>query len=383
MSASGMLSRLRWPLGVIIGVVAALLAMPLFSGKDKPAAEATVGPVLSDCDGAMRELVIQYTSDSAAIVTKPYQDFLTQLPSAVTVHVVCRDRGAFDELSAAVGRTDCTLHPVFVGHTMTSWSRDRWICMQPAGTATAFTLLSPKGEMGADAWPERKGDELIGEDLAAASDIDATAVRSELYFDGGDFVCDNATAFVTPNVRKRNLQNTVKTERELLERLKELLGRNVILLKTAPDHHAGMYMMTVGNGTVLVGDPRAARELLTEEEIAALPLPEGADLSEETCAKFDAVAEQCRDAGYKVVRVPVAPGHDGRRFLTYLNCVLDERDCKRVVYMPTFAAAEKLNAAGTKAWQDLGFEVKPVDCTSCYRFFGSLRCLVNVLSRDK
>jgi hypothetical protein len=382
MRSSGLLSRLHWPLGVIVGLVAALLLMPLFGGEDKPAPEATVGPVLSDCDGAIRELVIQYTTDSTEIVSKPYQEFLSQLPVAVTVHVVCRDRAAFDDLVARVGKVDCKLNPVIADHAMTSWSRDRWICLAPAGSATAFTLLSPKGEMGADAWPERKGDELIGEDLAAAPEVDVTAVRSELYFDGGDFVCDDHTAFVTPNVRKRNLQNTVKTERELVDRLNELLGRKVVLLKDAPDHHAGMYMMTLGEGRVLVGDPRAARALLTDEEAAALPLPEGADFSEETCAKFDAVAEQCRDAGYKVHRVPVAPGHDGRRFLTYLNCILDERDDKRVVYMPVFDDAEKLNAAGAQAWQELGFEVRPVDCTSCYRYFGSLRCLVNVLSRD-
>ncbi|MCZ7607880.1 MAG: agmatine deiminase family protein [Planctomycetota bacterium] len=378
MSASGKPFRLHWPLGVILGLVAALLAMPLL--KSTPRAETTVGPVLSDCDGAMHELVIQYTSDSAEIVAAPFRDFLTQLPKAVTVHVVCRDRAAFDDLKSRVGETACTLNPVFVDHPITSWSRDRWICLRPAGSATAFTVLSPQGEMGADAWPERKGDEQLGDDLAAALAPHVAAVRSPLWFDGGDFVCDEETAFVTPNVRKRNLQNTVKSEEELLTRLREITGRKVVLLKTAPDHHAGMYMMAVGNRTVLVGDPRLTRDLLGDEA-EQLPLPPGLDNSDECQARFDAVAEQCREAGYNVVRIPIAPGKDGRMFLTYLNVILDQRDGQRVVYMPVFDGAERLNEAAAQVWEKAGYEVKRVNCTDCYKFFGSLRCLVNVLKR--
>lgn len=381
MQAPAKKTWLHWPLGVIVGLLAALIAMPFLGGDSEARAESTVGPVLSDCDGAMRELVIQYTVGSAPIVADAYRDFLTQLPQDVTVHVVCRDSAAFDDLRERVGETDCKLSPTYVDHELTSWSRDRWLALRPAGESNRFTLVSPRGEMGADAWAARKGDERIGEDLAAAlPNIDA--VRSELYFDGGDFVCDDETAFVTPNVRLRNLQNTVEDEAELLTRLRKMLGRKVVLLKNAPDHHAGMYMMAVGNRTVLVGDPGAARDLLTEAEIASMPLPEGADFSDESQARFDAVAEQCEEAGYTVVRIPVAPGKDGRVFLTYLNSILDQRDGQRSVYMPTFKGAEKLNAAGSKVWTELGYEVKTVDCSNCYKFFGSLRCLVNISSRD-
>ena len=371
---------LYWPLGVILGLLAAFIVMPLL-GDDEAHAESTVGPVLSDSDGALRELVIQYTPDSADIVIPPYRDFLSQLPADVTVHVVCQNREAFDDLVARLGQVDCQLHPVTADHPMTSWSRDRWIALAPSGDSTTFTLLSPRGELGADAWPSRKGDEGIGDDLAAAlPNIDS--VRSELYFDGGDFVCDEETAFVTPNVRLRNLQVTVKTEIELLRRLKEITGRKVVLLKDAPDHHAGMYMMTLGNKRVMVGDPSLAKAPLTEEEIANLPFPYPADFSDETQALFDSVAEQCRNAGYEVIRVPVAPCKDGRTFITSLNSVLDDRDGKRTVYMPVIDGAEKLNDAAEEVWKDAGFDVKRVNCTTCYKWFGSLRCLVNVSNRE-
>ena len=379
MRAPVKLSWLYWPLGVILGLLAAFVVMPLL-GDDPARAESTVGPIVSDCDGALHELVIQYTPDSAEIVAAPYRDFLTQLSEAVTVHVVCRDRAAFDDLVGRVGSVKCKLNPVIADHPMTSWSRDRWIAMYPGGDASTFTLLSPRGEHGADAWPERRGDEAIGDDLAGAlSNVDSA--RSELYFDGGDFVCDSETAFVTPNVRLRNLQVTVETETELLRRLREITGRRVVLLKDAPDHHAGMYMMTLGNKRVMVGDPSLAGALLTKEEIAGLPFPQPADFGAETQALFDSVAKQCEDAGYEVIRVPVAPCKDGRTFITTLNSVLDDHDGQRTVYMPTIDGAEKLNKAATRVWEQAGFTVKPVNCTTCYRFFGSLRCLVNVSNR--
>ena len=81
------------------------------------------------------------------------------------------------------------------------------------------------------------------------------------------------------------------------------------------------------------------------------------------------------------VHSALAPGKDGRTYLTYLNSILDQREGKRVVYAPTFDGAEALNAAAANVWESVGYEVRPVNCTSSYRLFGSLRCLVSVLRR--
>ena len=43
--------------------------------------------------------------------------------------------------------------------------------------------------------------------------------------------------------------------------------------------------------------------------------------------------------------------------------------------------ATGLNAAGRAVWEGLGYEVRAVDCTTVFRHFGCLHCLVNVLSR--
>jgi len=82
-----------------------------------------------------------------------------------------------------------------------------------------------------------------------------------------------------------------------------------------------------------------------------------------------------------VVRIPIVPGRDGRTYVTYLNAILDRRSGRRIVYMPVFGGAEMLNRAAEQVWAGLGYEVRPVNCGACYRHFGSLRCLVNVLRR--
>ena len=77
----------------------------------------------------------------------------------------------------------------------------------------------------------------------------------------------------------------------------------------------------------------------------------------------------------------MVPAQDGRTYLTYVNVLIDQRSGRRLVYLPFYRGAERLNAAARAVWEGLGYEVVPVDCTSAYRHFGCLHCLVNVLQR--
>lgn len=129
------------------------------------------------------------------------------------------------------------------------------------------------------------------------------------------------------------------------------------------------------------GDQRLLADR-ADVEVADLCLPEGPDFTAATIGRFDAVARQCRSAGYRVARIPIVPGGDGRTYLTYLSAILDRRDGRRIVYMPVFNTAEALNRAAGKVWAGFGFEVRPVNCDACCPHFGSLRCLVNILSRS-
>jgi N-dimethylarginine dimethylaminohydrolase len=232
-------------------------------------------------------------------------------------------------------------------------------------------------------WPQRAGDARIADDLA----LGGPGIRSErleLYFDGGDFCADDRTVFVAPSVLRRNLQRTVCDREELLDLLARLLGRRVMLFDEAPDHHVAMYMTPVGDGTVLVGDPALAEEILLkngEERPICCPTGGGDDFTPATRARFDAVAAQCAAAGYRVVRIPVVPGCDGRTWLTWVNVVMDQRGGRRIVYLPRYGKVAALDAAAAEVWRGLGYEVHPVDCSAVYPNFGSLGCLVNVLRR--
>jgi hypothetical protein len=365
------MSDWRVRLGIWLGLVAAAA----FVAVERPSPDPSHGPVLSDCDGAMTELVIQYVSEAADVAAVPYRQFLGALPDDVTVHVVCPDGDAFDDLRRRVGSTDCRLDPVLTEHPQTCWSRDRWLAFAPNDKGGPTVLLHPREEMAAAIWPQRRGDAQIAGDLAAALD-GVASIESPLAFDGGDFVADSCTAFVTPAVAERNLGGAARSLDDLRRHLAETLRRRVVLLDEAPPHHAGMFMMLVGNGSALVGDPSLAWPLV--DDMCPLDDP---DTSDATQQRFDAVAARCAAEGYRVLRIPVVPGCDGRTYLSYVNVILDVRGGTRTVYMPVYRGADTLNRAAAAVWDTLGYSVRPVDCSSTFRHFGSLRCLVHVLRR--
>lgn len=349
------------------------------------------GTILPECQGPLRELVIQYEPSALKDIAVVYRDFLRQLDAGVTVRAVCPDQAAFDQLRRVVGQTPCALVPLLTGHAQTAWARDRWVAL--AGPDDTTRLVSPSHETGNKTWPQRAGDERIAQDIASGVP-GVSALRSDLYFDGGDVLATPRHAILMPRILPRNLARTVQGPQELGRRMEDMLGRPVLLLDAAPDHHAAMFMMAAGADVMLVGDPSLAREVLLGNaagddraaSMQSLPdavagLPDGPDFTAQTQALFDAVARQCRAAGYRIVRIPVVPGGDGRTYLTYVNVMLDFPCGRNVVYMPTYRGAEALNDAATTVWRELGYEVRPIDCTSVYRHFGCLHCLVNVLRR--
>ena len=348
---------LRWQtgLGAVIGLVVGFAVLALTGGGSNK--KTASGPVLSECDGRMRELVVQYEPSAKEVVAAVYRDFLGALEPDVTVHVVCPDRPAFEDFVSLVGAVRCRLDPILTHHPITTWSRDRWVALTPASPAGATTLWIPRGENAGEVWPARAGDEQVGRDIATALGASARAVRSALYFDGGDFSVDNDNVFVAPRVLQRNLQHTVGGREEFLSALARQVKRRVILLDEAPDHHAGMFMASVGGHIMLVGDPRLGRRLLPAQFQADnragseefMNLPGGPDFTAATQHLFDAVAEQCAAAGYRVVRIPVVPAQDGRTYLTYVNVLLDragDSADRLSAVLPGRGGAERRRARG-------------------------------------
>ncbi len=375
---------LRWQTltGIALGLVAGLMILFLADAGRKAPPQA--GAILSESDGHLRELVIYYEPSARETVATPYREFLGALEADVTVYVVSPSQGAFEELRALAGKVACQLRPIIVNHPMTTWSRDRWVALLPGPAGGPTTLLSPRGEASEELWPARAGDERTGADIARALEPSVFARHSSLFFDGGDFLADCDNVFVVPRVLHRNIQRTVQTQEEFLRILSAEFKRRVVLLDEAPEHHAGMFMVSVGNQTMLVGDPSLGRRLLpatVDSAAERLGLPGGPDFTPQTQHLFDAVAAPCTNVGYRVIRVPIVPATDGRTYLSYVNVLLDQQGDRRIVYLPIYRGADGLNTAARSIWESIGYQIRPVDCTSVYRQFGCLHCLVNVMKR--
>ena len=374
---------IRWQTvtGVVIGLALGTAILGLANGGRRQPPPS--GAILSECDGHFHELVIQYEPSAREIVSTPYSQFLGALEADVTVYVVCPSRAAFDELLAFAGPHRCALRPIVVNHPMTTWSRDRWVALTPASPKGMTTLLNQPEEVSAGIWPARAGDQQISADIAKAMPSSVFSRCASFNFDGGDFLADDETVFVAPRVLLRNVQRTEFSKEGFVRNVSTALKRRVVLFDESPDHHAAMFMVSVGNKTVLVGDPSLGRSLLSDPVPVDFPeLPGGPDFTPQTQRLFDAVATQCAQAGYRVVRVPTIPASDGRSYLTYVNCLVDRQGSRRIVYLPFYRGASSLNDAARKVWEGLGFEIRPVDCTTTYRQFGCLHCLVNVLKRS-
>ena len=115
--------------GMVIGLGVGAAILGLTGGPARgPVAS---GPILSECDAHLHELVLHYEASAKGIVGPVYRDFLGRLDNDVRVHVVCPDRSAFEDFVATVGPAKCRVSPIVVGHPITTWSRDR--CAAPPG----------------------------------------------------------------------------------------------------------------------------------------------------------------------------------------------------------------------------------------------------------
>src|SRR5256885_13888283 len=117
---------LRFPhiFGILIGLTCATLLLSSISGRQS--SRPVTGAMMSECDGALREIVIQYTSGAQNVVPV-YRDFLPLLASDVSVDVVVPNASSFDELRSALPAVSCRLRPTVAAHPTTAWSPGRWV----------------------------------------------------------------------------------------------------------------------------------------------------------------------------------------------------------------------------------------------------------------
>jgi hypothetical protein len=151
-----------------------------------------------------------------------------------------------------------------------------------------------------------------------------------------------------------------------------------------PRHHLAMYMTPLRDKVVLVGDPRAARDLVgdgfTPGELSSeTSEPLRADFSAQTVERFELAARELARGGYRVERIPNVP-FDDKTYISYTNAVFETRAGVAIVYVPIYGIPA-LDDAALELYRRLGWEPRPIRVRRVYPHHGTIGCLVNVLAR--
>jgi hypothetical protein len=338
---------------------------------------------------------------------------------------------------------------------ITLWSRDQMVGLQGPGHTTLLgqTTMRPHGD-----------DELLPPRIADSADGVTLDGDKRLVTDGGDGVSNTKETFLgyaslyltaeklfedsgggpspfsqslsltlpqggegwnmpdfsfSPNPLKSEVKG-LPNETEWLNRAKDLFeekyGQPITVVgqddPNTPEFeepatfHIDMGLTPVGNDLTLVGDPRAAVEILnglSPEEYAEHNrllnsslgtrgrdhleslIQENTERHPNLQHQFDYNAEHMGRKGYQVERLPYLQGPDNVSWVTYNNCLLE--DYKREdgsvvkrVFLPTYGLPA-LDKAAVDVYESLGFEVVPLQLPALTSWRGAIRCISNILGR--
>jgi N-dimethylarginine dimethylaminohydrolase len=366
--------------GALAGLAVGLAVLALLPKSGAPAGEGRC-VAQSDASGAFKAIVMHYSPKKWDKVSDCYRSFLTQIHPDVIVYVPCASRADFDEFMGYVKEWGVAspdrFRPVIMDKVISTWSRDRYTLAITEGGESVL-MIPPKTEA---AFEERFNDWFVPLKISECAPH-CTVRQLDMFFDGGNLINSDEYLFVDYNLVAKNVGTKFAGVDALLDYLKKQFNKEVILLGgqngDVPEHHIGMYLTPLSGKTVLVADARLGKKIVEENGLnAGTP-----DFGEEIAARFDYAAEELKRRGFNVLRIPVVPMEGGGAYLTYNNLMLETRDGKTIVYMPTYNLPALDNAA-REIIASQGIDVRTVDASKVYTMNGSLRCLVNVLSRGK
>jgi hypothetical protein len=383
--------RGRTFLGAFLGIALAA-AMVIALGAQwtpRPAAVGVAGKLLPEASGPLREVLMHYVPGLEDVVEASYTDFLRAVGTDVKIDVVVpkgSDLGVLDALLRRIDASGGLAGRVTIIPTdgpITTWSKDRALVARSAGGLTLVAPAEPSRS-----WAQRHNDWQTVESVALFSRGRLRATYLPLDFDAGDVVVDDGRIIVDGNFLEKNQHRGVTTIPELKRRLVSLFRVPVLVLGQSagdtPRHHLAMYMTTLTDGVVLVGDIVAARSIVGEafepgDASGDTGEPLRADFSDATRARFDRAARDLEAAGYRVERIPNVP-FDDKTYISYTNGVFETRGGSRIAYMPVYGL-ERLDAAARAVYERLGWQVRPIRVKTVYPFHGTIGCLVNVIDR--
>jgi len=355
--------------GIAAGVVASALILHFCAPGRTPTPTRLVA---EDASAPLKRIAIHYAPAADRVASSVWRQLFAVLPPEVEVEVEVARAADFDRFLRLVPDHRERFHPVVVGTTITTWSRDRYAALVDSSGHGAI-LAPPQVEAPT---PERAGDARSPFAISRALYHREPKV-ADIVFEGGDLAATPHLVFADVNLTARNLGHRDADRASIEHELHAHFAQQLVWLGDSlgdvPRHHIMMYMMPIDDHTVAVGDIRAGVKLLGDTPLAL----DDVDLE---AARFDKAAELLAAKGFRVVRVPALVLAGAGSYVTYTNALFDVRDGHRVIYMPTYALPA-LDDAGKRFWQAQGFEVHPIDVSPIYRLNGSLGCLVNVLAR--
>ncbi len=364
--------------GILAGVVASALILRLCA----PHGHTRTRLVAEDASAPLSRIAIHYAPSADQVALTTWRQLFAALPPSVEVDVEVAREADFTRFTKLIAEPrggerpiDGHLerfHPVVVGTTITTWSRDRYAALVDE-TGHGAILAPPRLE---SPTPARAGDARSPYAISQAIYHRDPNV-ADIVFEGGDLAATPSLVFADVNLIARNVGHGDADRATIVHEIHARMAQRLVFLGDAlgdvPRHHIMMYMMPIDDHTVAVGDIREGVRLLGDT-----PLP--LDDIETEAARFDRAADLLAKAGFRVLRVPVLVRAGAGSYVTYTNALFDRRGDQRIIYMPTYNLPA-LDAAGRAFWEAQGFEVHPIDVSAIYHLNGSLGCLVNVLAR--
>lgn len=364
-------------LGVLLGLVLSVTLGPILKPTAAPV-DTALPVAVPDNQGALDRVVLHYTMEAGPLVVRTYGELLATLDPSVRVAMVVEDDAVYADLLERLTayRLDVTrMEPVVTGFPITPWSRDRYT-LASDGQGGWYAIVPEKTD---GAVAERANDWMVPWVLADHFD-DVEVLAIPLRFDGGDLMVTHTHVFASAALLRKNLGMLVESREELVHKLEYFFGREVLLFGDTPDqvpiHHVGMYITPLPDGRILVGNPSLALTVLGRDRLEDM----GADLSPDNLETFEHVAEAFRAAGFQVERLPMVPLEGGLNYLTYNNLLMEVRDGVWTAWVPTYGL-DALDRLALGHLEAMGLAVHPVDVRRIFVHNGSVRCLVNVLSR--
>ncbi|MBX3167384.1 MAG: agmatine deiminase family protein [Candidatus Eremiobacteraeota bacterium] len=377
------------------------------------AAQALLPPVagaamlLSDAGGQIRNLLLQCPDLHFAQTIAPVWSQLAEHTSPETQLTVAVPAGATgdsarDYLNEHVARPEKLQFLTVEGgeHWLSQWSRDSVL---PLRTAQGEEMLGVPNRLhwaSANRNPEGETmDTVVPYLLAQQGRTQKVSPLPWISLDGGNVVNNGSTAFVGED----SLHNTGKLleetgcEQPAQEVLCHVLGKPVVVLPQMT-FHIDLACTPLGEKTMLVADPALGQKLLqavpvAEQAALEREMARAANLPEESLLagylaqpidpqSFNQAAEQLRQEGYQVVRVPFlgAPAYD-QPVLSYNNVLVEEYGDRKQVFLPQYGCGP-LDRAARRCYEELGYTVVPVDMAEISRKQGALRCSALPISRD-